>query len=66
MIISLSVQTAVCCSRGTGTEGVSIGIGVAVPPAVAVQLSAPGSYLPPVLVSGGGLPPGSRPPQTII
>ena len=51
-IISLSVQTAVCKSRGSGALGVL----------VAVQLSVPGIYLPPVLTNCEKL----EPPQTII
>ena len=39
MIISLPVQTAVCCSRALGALVVL----------VAVQVSVPGLYLPPVL-----------------
>ena len=52
MIISLPVQTAVCCSRALGALVVL----------VAVQVSVPGLYLPPVLKALLPLPP----PQTII
>src|SRR6476661_1404421 len=51
-IISLSVQTAVCKSRGSGALEVL----------VAVQLSVPGIYLPPVLTNCEKL----ERPQTII
>ena len=51
-IISLPVQTAVATYRAVGALMVL----------VAVQLSVPGLYLPPVLKTVGG----SHPPQTII
>src|SRR5438552_6413762 len=51
-IISLPVQTAVCLSRASGALVVL----------VAVQLSVPGLYLPPVLK----IVPLLYPPQTII
>ena len=51
-IISLPVQTAVCCVRAAGALVVL----------VAVQLSVPGSYLPPVFKAGAT----AYPPQTII
>jgi hypothetical protein len=53
MIISLPVHTAVCSSRISGTL-VTL---------VAIQLSMPGSYLPPVLRERPAKP---TPPQTII
>ena len=53
IIISLPVQTAVCKVRASGAFMVL----------VAVQLSLPGSYLPPVLRMRGKP---SSPPQTII
>ena len=53
IIISLPVQTAVCKVRASGALMVL----------VAVQLSLPGSYLPPVLRTRGKP---SSPPQTII
>src|SRR5207248_336682 len=52
-IISLPLQTAVCCSRAEGALVVL----------VAVQLFVPGLYLPPVLTS---FPVSAYPPQTII
>ena len=52
-IISVPVQTAVCCNRATGTLVVL----------VAVQLSLPGLYLPPVSNKIELVP---IPPQTII
>jgi hypothetical protein len=53
-IISLPVHTAVCCSRAKGALAML----------VAVQLSMPGLYLPPVLKSIAGQQ--KMPPQTII